>query len=132
MPALQFDGRIRAVAVSNLKAMCARVSGTCHRFAVEKVGASVVTISYSNPDEYGNERPILLTLPIVRKAPKDDPDGATVLLDLGYSGRMTGPGCGTHGGEEWQCFYPLVECPQLWRSPHDGSWATEDEIKKSG
>lgn len=59
----QFDCEIRVVSLANLEAMCAHVSGFCHRFKVEKVTRSRVHVSYSNPDEYGSESPMIAVFP---------------------------------------------------------------------
>lgn len=108
----QFDLTERIVSVDNLRAMCARVSGMCHRFAVEKVSRSRVHVTYSNPDEYGNAQPITAIFPCYPST-FDGSDNPAVVLD---ALRVIDPG-DTWAGEAWQAFEPLMSCPMLWRSP---------------
>ncbi len=125
MPEVQYDGRLRVVALANLLAMCAHISGMCHTYRVRE-GRDVVYVTYSNPNEYGRDRKITITLPIVYRA-----FGAAMIgLAPECIGRMTGPGCGTWQGEEWQAFDPLFTCPELWRGPApDVDWRTREQIE---
>lgn len=120
----QFDSNIRVVAMSNLKAMCERVSGVCHRFAVSKVTNNRVRVAYSNPDEWGNQHPIEAEFPCY-PSDFDGADNPSVVLHMV---RLIGAKGDT---EAWQSFAPLLDCPRLWRTPHYGAdkWHTEDEIK---
>lgn len=109
----QSDQKVRVVALSNLRAMCERVSGTCHRFEVSKVSRSRVHVEYSNPDEYGNESPMVAVFPCYPTGHEFNPAGAQynphVVLDML---RVIGD---NWDGEGWQAFQPLLDCPTLWR-----------------
>lgn len=124
---IQTDQRIRCVALSNLRAMCERVSGMCHSFDVDEPGDSAryVRVTYSNPDEYGCNYPMTALYPIVTRYPDA----------LNHSG---GPLVALHiervehdswDGEGWQAFQPIEDCPELWRNPKTGGWATREEIE---
>lgn len=114
-----FDHSQRVVGLNNLEAMCKRVSGTCHRFAVNKVTDNRVYVSYSNPDEYGSERPITAVLPAY---PAHD-NVAVVFHPLKFTG----------GRDEYdyQAFEQLWDCEPLHRCQRDATtwdWKTEYEI----
>ena len=119
---LQMDHKVRTVALTNLYAMCERVSGMCHRFEVESVSANRVGVSYSNPDEYGNESPMTAYFPSWPIC-SSDPANRVVVLD------MTSLEGDTWDGGGWQAFSPLLDCPSLWRSTPDATdWGTREEI----
>lgn len=114
-PKSQFDHAQRVVSLENLAAMCARVSGTCHRYRVESMTNSRVVVSYSNPDEYGNEKPVNAWLPCYPQH-----DACAVVLDpLRYTGGRD--------EEDWQAFQALWDCSPLFRN-ENGLWRTELEI----
>lgn len=96
------------VALENLRAMCEHVSGTCHRYWIEKVSRSRVHVGYSNPDEYGHESPMFAVFPCY---PSDDADNPHVVLD--YLNVVHD----SRDGEGWQCFEILRDCPVMWRDP---------------
>ncbi len=115
----QFDSNLRVIALSNLEAMCKRISGMSHRFAVTLIAANTVTVEYSNPDEYGNPEPIKAIFP----AWKDFDGKAVCLSPLKYVG------CKGNNEEAWQAFWQLYDCPQLFRHTSDSQdWQTEYEI----
>lgn len=116
----QFDWKKRIVSAENLRAMCDRISGTCHRFAVDRVTANRVHVRYSNPDEYGSDRPVTAVYPAYSQG--QDTENPAVVLDLL---RTTG---GTDS-EDWQAFEQINDCPVLWRNPNSGQWETEYEIR---
>lgn len=117
----QFDHSERVVALSNLEAMCERVSGVCHRYQVAKVTTNRVHIEYSNPDEYGHERPITAVLPCWPCSDYDQDDRVVALTLL----RVLHD---DQDGEGWQSFQPLLDCPELWRSgPEADDWSTYEE-----
>lgn len=125
----QSDQKIRVVALSNLRAMCERVSSTYHRYSVVSVSRSRVHVEYSNPDEYGNEHPMTAVFPnYTTQWPKQDEGTPFIVLDIL---RVLHDNC---DGEGWQAFEPLLGCPTLWRSPvveHPGvpdRWETHHEI----
>ena len=119
----QYDGKARVVALSNLRAMCDRVSGVCHRYHVVKVTANRVYVEYSNPNEYGTEYPITAVYP---SFPSDD--GCFVVLD--WMLRCTGAVDGD--GSEEQAFDCLVTSETLWRSnPDKNDWRTQQEIENA-
>lgn len=122
---LQFDHQKRVVALSNLEAMCDRISGMCHKFSVVKVTQNRVYVEYSNPDEYGNARPIQAVFPAYPGYKTFDADSMAVVLDAIRYTNCTG----IHE-EDWQAFEQLYACPVLWRTNKDSNdWKTEDEIK---
>jgi hypothetical protein len=116
----QQDHKVRAVSLANLEAMCNRASGMCHRFSVSKVSRSRVHVDYSNPDEYGHERPITAVFPCI---PNDfEPENPIVLI---------GAMLRTIGGDgdpdyDYQQFDPIVSGSALYRSRTD--WRTRQEI----
>lgn len=110
----QSDSKVRVVSVTNLEAMCEQVSTMCHKYAVDSVSRSRVTVSYSNSDEYGNDRPIYAVFPCYGN--KDNPN---VILD--YLRILEGNDR-TLDGEGWQEFETLRDAPIMFRSP-DGDWA---------
>lgn len=115
----QQDTKVRMVALENLKAMCKKISGVCHRFWVEKVGQNRVYVCYSNPDEYGNEAPITAVFPCYSSGWKEDEDNPRVVLEpIKYTGGRD--------EEDWQAFFQLYDCPTLWR--HSDIWLTHKEI----
>lgn len=123
----QYDDKVRVVSLDNLKAMCARISGHAHVYEVSKVTRSRVHVTYSNPTEYGTPRPmtaVFPTYPLERSWVQGEPANDHVVLDIM---RVTND---TWDGEGWQAFHLLLDCPKLWRSPHDGKWRTEEEAQK--
>ena len=122
----QQDSRVRVVALDNLEAMCSRVSGMCHRFEVTKVSRSRVHVTYSNPDEYGADHPMIAVFPCYPSGFQGDEDNPRVILD--YLRVIHD----SWDGEGWQAFEALRDCPTLWRSsPEATDWQTEDEIEAS-
>lgn len=115
----QFDYPKRIVALSNLEAMCKRISGTCHTFEVCKVTDHRVSVEYSNPDEYGHAEPIRAEFPAWKSY-----DGHSVVLDA-----VRYVGCTGRNEESWQAFEQLFDCRPLFRSSSDSDdWSTEFEI----
>ena len=118
----QQDTKIRTVALENLIAMCERVSGMCHRYAVTKVSRSRVHVEYSNPDEYGHEHPMTAVVPCYPSSFSDDEDNPRVVFDILRV---------LHDdafGEGWQNFDALLDYPTLWRGPNHKGWRTHREI----
>lgn len=120
----QQDHNVRVVALTNLRAMCKRVSGFCHRFEVEKVTRTRCYVSYSNPDEYGHESPMIAVFPIYPSGWPDDAENPRVVLEI-----LTVQRDNWHG-EGWQAFSPLLDCPVLYRATmHDDCpWETAEEV----
>jgi len=121
----QSDMRIRAVSLSNLRAMCARASGMSHRFEVVKVSRSRVHVEYSNPDEYGNSRPVQAVSPCLPGL-FNDADNPQVLIGqmlrtLGASGDAAD--CAYQDFDASICSAPPVYCKGM-----DGDWQTRREI----
>lgn len=121
----QFDSKVRVVSVENLKAMCERVSGVCHRYRVETVSRSRVKVSYSNPNEYGTEHPMIAVFPCYPSGSReDDKENPCVVLEyLNVLGD-------NWDGEGWQAFEVLRDCPVIWRDPQNDKWGTAEEIAK--
>ena len=120
---LQSDTSVRVVTVQNLTALCSRASGMCHRFEVVSTSDHRVVVEYSNPDEWGWTHPIRATFP----AYIDSGFGrSTFYVVLGAMLKCTHGG---HDGEEWQCFHPITDGPELWRDNSDSDvWRTREEI----
>ena len=116
----QQDYSVRVVALTNLRAMCERVSGMCHRFEIEKVSRTRCYVSYSNPDEYGHESPMIAVFPIYPSGWAEDAENPRVVLEI-----LTVQRDNWHG-EGWQAFSELLDCPELFRS--ENGWETEAEI----
>lgn len=115
----QFDHIVRVVALSNLEAMCQRISGVCHKFEVVKCGPNTCHVQYSNPDEYGSPEPITAVYPCYKAH-----DGFAVVLEASKY-----HGCTGKNEEAWQAFSQLTDCPQLWnKGPDSSDWATTYEI----
>lgn len=77
----QQDNPVRMLALDNLRAMCEHVSGTCHRYWIEKVSRSRVHVGYSNPDEWANENPMYIVLPSFPSLWPEDKDNPRVLVE---------------------------------------------------
>jgi hypothetical protein len=124
----QQDHSVRVVALVNLRAMCERVSGWAHRFEISKVSRSRVHVTYSNPDEWGAEDAMTAVFPCYPSGFSGDEENPRVVLDML---RVIND---TWGGEGWQAFAPLLDCPQLWRggrepvAPKD--WRTREEWER--
>lgn len=117
----QFDWKRRVVSLENLNAMCDHISGMAHRYWVESVSRSRVRVGYSDPDEWGNERPIYAVFPCYPTG-----DQPAVVLDI----MRVLNNAPYHEG--WQCFQPLLDCPTLWRDPTDMKWRTHRQIRENG
>jgi hypothetical protein len=117
----QSDHKVRVVSIENLRAMCERVSGVCHRYWVESVGRSRVKVGYSNPNEYGTESPMFAVFPSYPSGFAGDQDNPCVVLEF------LNVLHDNWDGEGWQAFDALRDCPKLWRSPEDSTWSTEDD-----
>lgn len=123
MQPLQFDHKIRVVSLANLKAMCERVSGMCHRYSVTKVSKGYVSVQYSNPDEYGAETPMVALFPVWSRYGKDE-------SELGVILEIHKVQFNNWSGEGWQAFQSLIDCPVLWRDTKDGAWLTTEETRE--
>ena len=120
---IQSDNNVRVVALTNLIAMCERISGTCHRFEVSKVTANRVQVSYSNPDEYGNECPLVASYPSYPSG--FDKETPFVVLEIAM---VTGGRDSVDREDGCQAFIQLTDCPQLYRVTED-NWKTGYEIR---
>ena len=115
---MQSDSQVRVVALSNLYAMCTRLSGVCHRFTVTRIAANRASVEYSNPDEYGNEHPMTAVYPSWTVKG----EGTYVALNLIAVLRDV------WDGEGWQAFTPLIDCPELFRTnPDSETWYSRAE-----
>jgi hypothetical protein len=116
---IQQDHKLRVVALSNLEAMCKRMSGVCHRFSVSRVTENRAYIEYSNPDEYGHASPMTASFPAWHYST----DHCVVALEILKVTKDNWQ------GEGWQAFQPLLDCPELYRSsPEATDWQTHKEI----
>lgn len=123
----QHDGMNRVVAIENLTAMCEHVSGTCHRYWIESVSRSRVTIGYSNPNEYGSESPMFAVFPCFPNP--FDTDGSNPFVMLTGVGSLLRIVNDTWSGEGWQAFEILRECPVMFRATSDvgDTWKAHPE-----
>jgi len=114
-----FDKKVRVVSLENLKAMCDRASGECHRFEVTKVTRSRVHVTYSNPDEYAVDHPVTAVYPIYPNV--FESENPSVVLDVIT---MYGP------EPDIDCFYLIEECGPLFRHERNGKvvWESEYDI----
>lgn len=120
----QEDSQVRIVALANLTAMVDHVTtGPCHRYRIEKVTRTRVYVSYSNPDEYGNDHPMVAVFPCLPAWSRDDPKNVRVVLDV------LRVQFDNWRGEGWQAFLPLLDCPKLWRG-FDGVWRVDEKVQK--
>lgn len=123
----QQDTSVRMVALSNLKAMCERVSGSmCHHFTVSRVTANRVHVTYSNEDEYAVEHPMTAVFPCYPSAWLEDKDNPRVVLDI-----LRVLHDNWHG-EGWQAFSILLDCPTLWHDGTEKDWQSHREIRAAG
>lgn len=121
----QSDTRLRVVSLTNLRAMCDRVSGFAHTYAVSKVSRSRVHVEYSNPDEYGYPSPMTCVFPCIPGyTTEDGKDNPRVILDVLYILHDNWQ------GEGYQRFEPVLRCPTLWRDPVTGTWETRKDVQK--
>ena len=120
----QFDMQKRIVSLENLKAMCEHISGMAHKYEVSKVSRSRVHVTYSNPDEYGNPRPIVAVFAAIPSAEVENPG---IVLDLLRC-------IGDQDGYDYQAFDQLLYCPTLYRfigpgwQPNMWEWKTRQQI----
>ena len=121
----QSDTRMRVVALSNLKAMCERVSVIAHRYWIESYSDHRVCVGYSNPDEYGTESAMYAWFPAFRSGWQEDKENPYVVFNIL---RVTND---NWDGEGWQAFDPLLEYPTLWRDPITNEWYTREEIENN-
>jgi hypothetical protein len=118
----QFDHQQRVVSLENLRAMCKRISGICHRYSIAKVSQNRVYVEYSNPNEYGTEYPVTAVFPCY----PNDKDNTCVVMDI------LKVFCDNSLSKDgWQFFDLLMDCPHLWRNPEDSKvWRTTEEIER--
>jgi len=76
------NSMLRVVSRKTLEAICGDVSGMAHRFWVERVTRSRVHVGYSNPDEWGNEFPMIAVFPCYPSCWPGDGDNPRVVLDF--------------------------------------------------
>lgn len=118
----QFDTRQRTVSLENLEAICARVSGVCHTYAVSRVSRSRVHVTYSNPSEYGTPNPITAVFPCYPTAGGSGFDGQPAVI-LGHMIRCIND----RDGYGYQAFDVITGHLPLWRNG-TGEWRTVLEI----
>lgn len=75
--------KLKGMTITELAMVCKHASGICHRYKIENVTPKRVKISYSNPDEYGYERPIYAYFPIVHYSKNND-QGTIACLEFGH------------------------------------------------
>lgn len=114
-PKTQSDSRVRMVGLANLAAMCKYVSGVCHRFWMDKPSKSArfVRVTYSNPDEYGKDRPVTALYPLVRDCHGKGEHTAILLIHSVIN---------ASDSEDWQYFSAVEDCASLWRDPASNEW----------
>ena len=108
--------------------MCERISGMCHTYKVVKVSRSRVHVEYSNPDEYGRDRPVVAVYPCFpgNVGEQDDENPYVILHALRY--------LHDSDGYDYQAFDVLTDCPTLWRTSlpteEKEEWESHAEIVK--
>lgn len=55
---VKLNTTVRAMSLSTLKETCKKISTHCHTFKVVYASSHRVSVSYSNPDEYGTPSPV--------------------------------------------------------------------------
>lgn len=123
LPAIQADHSVRLVALSNLRAMASRASGTCHRYAIHNVTANRVVLSYSNPDEWGCECPVFAHFAAIPSGFAGYSDSVFVVLHVL---RVTGGRDADDRDAASQAFDAVIDADKLWRDA-SGEWVTEYE-----
>ena len=121
----QWDYQKRVVSLRNLKEMCRRISGMCHKFTVVKETKNRVYIEYSNPDEYGNEWPVRAIFPAYVTDSSDPCGGLSVVMDI-----LRVEGQHKDHDDVYQYFWQLIDHPSVWRDPVSGNWFTDKEIEE--
>jgi len=117
-PELQYDHPVRVVALQNLEAMCEHVSGgMCHKFTVTHVGKTSASVTYSNEDEHGRARPFRMVFKAYQRAGTWGRTDTFIMLEPSRTVGETPD----HGGEGWQSFLPVIDCPPMYRDA-DGAW----------
>lgn len=121
-PKTQSDSRVRMVGLANLAAMCEYVSGVCHRFTMDEPSKSArfVRVTYSNPDEYGSDRPVTALYPLVRDCHGKGEHTALLMIHSVIN---------ASDSEDWQAFGAVEDCASLWRDPVSGEWK-ESKVPK--
>ena len=92
----KINSQYRVVDIETLKDACKAVSGTCHRFWVERETKNRVYVAYSNPDEYARETPMDWNTMFGKKTAHIVLDFADVQHD-------------NWDGEGWQAFEPIKD-----------------------
>ena len=111
----QSDSKVRVVSLTNLEAMCEHVSIMCHKYSVSKVSRSRVHVEYSNPNEYGSDRPIYAVFPCIPSGDKDNPQVVLEFVNVLEGNDRS------LNGEGWQSFVCIQDCPIMFRDL-DGNW----------
>lgn len=120
----QFDSRVRVVALDNLRAMCAKASGWAHQYEVSKVSRSRVHVTYSNPDEYGNPRPVTAVFPCYPSIHDyDDTDNPRIVLDA-----LRVIGDDDHGTAYQSIDAAVIQAPSVWRANAASPFYTHREM----
>lgn len=101
--------QLKGMTITEIAQVCRAISGTCHRYKIESVTRSRVKISYSNPNEYGSERPIFAYYPIVLYQANND-QGTIACLEFGHY---------TGAGEDWQAFYAITCARVEWNKERE-------------
>lgn len=115
----QYDAKVRLVGLSNLKAMCRRLSGVSHRYGVTQITPTRVWVEYSNPDEYGSADPVAIALPAF-----EDKELQTILVLFYIIGTKNAGAV----DDLWQAYIPLWDCPEIFRPWRDSEeWLTKAE-----
>ena len=75
--------KVSVITLGQLEVICKEISGVCHRYSVKKATPNRVLVEYSNPDEYGNEHPMVAVFPAYKNSfDKQNPNVVMEIIDV--------------------------------------------------
>ncbi len=122
---------VRTCDLSELNAICEHESGMCHRYSVAQTSSRYVTLTYSNPNEYGTDQPIACKLPIIERMRAtlgmSDADRLVIVaLTVPADTRIVGwSAAGMFDDDEaFQAFSPILDHPGMSYDCDKRGWST--------
>ena len=105
----RLDAKARVVSIAVLRAILDDASGMAHRYTLDRVESTRAVVVYSNPDEYGSDRPVEYRFVLLAN-PFDDADPWIVFDSFGCSSIRGWRDGGYRDSEEaWQAIEALTE-----------------------